>query len=329
MIAVLLAVAATPFMVPTELGNRFKQTGRDFQTRMAHFSQALSIRDEGAVTQLAGMGLGTYPGTYARRHTGDHPPARYSFDGAAGRRYLTLKSGDNLYFSQKIETAPDTPYRLSFRYRTRDPRARLTVSICEKWLLHSRRCSWNSYKLPPTGGKWVQHKAAVKTGKVGRPRGRAGNWSRQPIRLALHTARARAGLSLDDIALVSNDGRNLLKNGDFKGTNDHWFWTVDNHLPWHTKNMAVNVLFDQGWLGLVGVILIFALGLIALARAIWAGYPVPIPWAGAMTGYLVVAVVVSPFDQPRLAMLFYLMCLFCTLQFARGWGSLSQTKRDP
>ena len=69
---------------------------------------------------------------------------------------------------------------------------------------------------------------------------------------------------------------------------------------------------------MVGVILIFSLALIALAREIWAGRSDAIPWVGAMIGYLVAVVVISPFDQPRLAMLFYLMCLFCTLQFARG-----------
>jgi len=63
-----------------------------------------------------------------------------------------------------------------------------------------------------------------------------------------------------------------VKNGDFSATSVYWFWSVDNHLPWHTKHMVVTVLFDQGWLGMVGVILILGLGLIALVRTIWAGY---------------------------------------------------------
>jgi len=93
---------------------------------------------------------------------------------------------------------------------------------------------------------------------------------------------------------------------------------VDNHLPWHTKNMVVNVLFDQGWLGVAGVSLLFWLGLVTLGRAVSDGRSDAIPWLGAMTGYLVAAIVVSPFDQPRLAMLFYLLCLFCRLCFSRG-----------
>jgi hypothetical protein len=86
--------------------------------------------------------------------------------------------------------------------------------------------------------------------------------------------------------------------------------------------MAVNVLFDQGWLGLAGVILLFAAALLSLGRALWAGYSVAIPWTGAIIGYLIMAVVVSPFDQPRLAMLFYLLCLFCIQQFFRGWAKV-------
>lgn len=324
MIAGLLAGAALPFVVPTELGTRFKRTGRDFETRMAHFRHALSIRDKGVVTRLFGVGLGAYPRYYARHHLGAHPPARYSFDGPAGRRYLTLTSGDNLYFGQKVAARPETPYRLAFTYRTKDPRARLTVSLCEKWLLQSQRCSWHSYSLLPTGGKWVRYEVSLRTNEIGRPRGRIGSLSRQPVWLSLHTARVRDGLSLDDIRLVTNGGRNLVRNGSFDRGNDYWFWTVDNHLPWHTKNMAVNVLFDQGWVGLAGVVLLFGSAVVSLFRALWAGYAVAIPWTGAMTGYLVMAVVVSPFDQPRLAMLFYLLCMFSILQFFRGWAPLDR-----
>ena len=317
-IAALIAIIAVPFIVPTEVGNRFKRTADDFQTRITHWQDALSYRNAGAMTQIFGMGLGAFPKAYAQRHK----LARYSFDGSPKRRHLTLRSGDNLYIGQTIGAQPNTRYRLSFWYRTKDARARLTVAICEKWLLHLQNCSWNSYGLPTTGGKWVQHKATIRIENTGRTRVRNGLSFKHPVWLTLHTGGVRTGLSLDDISFAGPGGQSLIENGSFRGTNDHGFWAVDNHLPWHTKNMAVNVLFDQGWLGLIGVSLLFALGLVSLARAMWAGYSVPIPLAGAMIGYLIIAVVVSPFDQPRLAMLFYLLCLFCSLQFARGWSSL-------
>lgn len=316
MIGVLLAVAAVPFVVPTQLGNRFKLTGDDFQARMSHFREALAIRDSGAVTQWFGMGLGTFPKTYEQRHVGPYPLARYSFDGYGRQRFLTLNAGDNLYISQKVDAAPETRYLFSFGYRTRDSKAALAVSVCEKWLLHSGRCSRNYYRLTATDGKWIQYSAIIDTKEVGSPPGSIGNLSKRPIRIAMWSGHSGDALSLDDFALVTPDGRNLIKNGNFNDTNDYWFWTVDNHLPWHTKNLAVNVLFDQGWLGMAGVILICGLCLVALARAVWAGRSEAVPWIGAMIGYLVVAVVASPFDQPRLAMLFYLICLLCTLQYA-------------
>ena len=35
-----------------------------------------------------------------------------------------------------------------------------------------------------------------------------------------------------------------------------------------------------------------------------------------VTDYTVATVFIIPFDQPRLALLFYLQCLFCILEFA-------------
>lgn len=318
MLVVLGLGALVPFVLPTELGARFKSTGRDAQARLDHFREALEFRDSRPQTQILGMGLGMFPRTYQQRRAHFHTLARYSFDGPPGRRYLTLSSGDNLYVSQKIDAKANTPYLFSFNYRTSETKFQVTAAICEKWLLHSRVCSWHSFRLKPTGGKWRNFTTQINTNKVGLPPGRIGALSAPPIRLALFTQGAPGGVSLDDLALVTADGTNLVRNGDFSGNNDHWFWTVDNHLPWHTKNMAVNVLFDQGWLGIAGVSLLILLALAGLIRAVFQSRPEAVPWLGALTGYLVNGLVVSPFDQPRLAMLLYLICFFVILKFFRG-----------
>ena len=61
---------------------------------MAHFCGALSMRDEGVVTQLLGMGLG-HPKTYVRRHTGARPLARVgdSHDNPSGSRCIPHERG--------------------------------------------------------------------------------------------------------------------------------------------------------------------------------------------------------------------------------------------
>jgi len=251
--------------------------------------------------------------------------ARYSFDGSSGRRYLTLRSGDNLYIGQPVDIRPHTPYLLTFTYRTHDSSAALNVPLCELWVLTSFRCSWNSYPLASTGGRWAEFSALIRTAETGSPAGRIGALAIRPVRLTLYATRAADGLSLDNIALVTTDGRNLIRNGDFSANHDHWFWTADNHRPWHIFNMAVSILFDQGWLGLAALTVLTALALIALCRGVWAGRSDAVPWLAALVGYLAAGLVVSPFDQPRLAMLFYLLCFIAVLRFARAGGAASVT----
>jgi hypothetical protein len=312
---VLGGIVAVPFVMHTELGARFKLTGRDAQIRFDHFREALEFREPGTLTQIFGMGLGTFPATYRERRAHFHTLARYSFDGPPEQRYLTLSSGDNLYVSQKIEAKPNTPYLFSFDYRTDEVKSSLTAAICEKWLLHSRNCSWHSFGLKATNGTWRNFTTQINTNNVGMALGRLGPLSIRPIRMALFTQNAPGGLSVDNVALITADGTNLIRNSDFGRNNDHWFWTVDNHLPWHTKNMAVNVLFDQGWLGVSGVLLLILLTLAGLLRAVFRGRSDAVPWLAAMAGYLINGFVVSPFDQPRLAMLFFLICFFVILKY--------------
>lgn len=317
MLIVLGVIAVVPFVIPTELGARFKLTGRDAQIRFDHFREALEFRKRGVLTQIFGMGLGTFPATYQQRRAPFHTLARYSFDGPPEQRYLTLSSGDNLYVSQKIDAKPNTPYLFAFDYRTDEVKFSVTAAICEKWLLHSRNCSWHSFRLKATNGKWQNFTTQINTNNVGMALGRFGALSARPIRMALFTQGAPGGMSMDNLALIAADGTNLIRNGDFKDNNDHWFWTVDNHLPWHTKNMAVNILFDQGWLGIAGVSLLILIAMAGLIRAVFQSRPDAVPWLGALVGYLVNGFVVSPFDQPRLAMLFFLICFFVALKFFR------------
>src|SRR5439155_21140832 len=58
-------------------------------------------------------------------------------------------------------------------------------------------------------------------------------------------------VDIDDVAVRVADGKNLITNGDFSEGMSRWFFTSDrDHLPWHAKNLALNVLLDQGLLGL-------------------------------------------------------------------------------
>src|SRR5439155_16891013 len=54
-------------------------------------------------------------------------------------------------------------------------------------------------------------------------------------------------VDIDDVAVRVVDGKNLITNGDFSEGMSRWFFTRDrDHLPWHTKNLALNVLSTKG-----------------------------------------------------------------------------------
>jgi hypothetical protein len=75
-------------------------------------------------------------------------------------------------------------------------------------------------------------------------------------------------IDVDNVALLDDSGRNLVRNGDFSKGMQRWFFSTDSHLAWHTKNLFVHVLFEQGWFGLGAfVVLLAATDLTLLRRA--------------------------------------------------------------
>jgi hypothetical protein len=72
-------------------------------------------------------------------------------------------------------------------------------------------------------------------------------------------------------------------------------------MPWHLKNLAVHLLFEQGLLGL-------AAGMLVLGAALWRttlgaarGHALAPPLAAALLGLFVVGLVDSVLDMPRVA----------------------------
>jgi len=83
-----------------------------------------------------------------------------------------------------------------------------------------------------------------------------------------------------------------------------WFFSTDSHLAWHVKNLFIHVLFEQGWIGLVAFILLLAApGLTLLRRA--GDDAMVLTLLISLTSFLVVGLVDSLIDEPRLDFLFF------------------------
>lgn len=123
-----------------------------------------------------------------------------------------------------------------------------------------------------------------------------------------------AKVDIDDIAIYDVGGTSLLANGDFSDNMAHWFMTSDrDHMPWHTKSLPVNLLVDQGIVG-VGIFVlltVLALGKMLACRHVNTGIA-PYVVAG-LIGFLIVGLFDSLLDVARLSFAYYFLILTCFL----------------
>jgi hypothetical protein len=126
------------------------------------------------------------------------------------------------------------------------------------------------------------------------------------LAVSLETAGATA--DIDNLQLTNALGRELLANGDFSRQLAHWLPAAQGYyVPWHIDNLYLELLIERG---LLGAMVVGALVAWALASAIWTPAPTnPLqPYlAAGLFGSLVVGLVSSVLDVPRVALIFLLL----------------------
>jgi hypothetical protein len=284
------------------LQKRLANTGEDWAVRVSHWQTALAIRDQDLGTTLFGMGLGRFPEAYLLRSGAASLPGTYGFIDEDGNRFLRLGGGETLYMAQGVPVTEGRHYTLSLRARSSNANARLGVPLCEKHLLNSFRCQWRVVSVP-ADGSWHTQSITIDTGQVG-----AGNWFIQrPVELSLYNETEGTLVDVDDVQLQDEAGERLIRNGDFSAGGDYWFFKTHSHLPWHIKNVWVEVLFEQGWFGLISFLLLIAAVVGHLGRAVWRGDRLAGVLLASTGGFLTVGLFGSLFDTPRIATLFFLL----------------------
>ena len=316
----LVPLVALPVFKGTFIQDRFNVIHRDVDIRMAHWRDAIAMMDDDLPTSLLGMGIGSYPRTYLWRNTENIIPAMYRIDNENGNPYLKLSSGDSLYLGQFIDIAPHSQYRLRIDLRSTKNSVTLTIPICEKSLLYSFRCSWNTATENSPTGQWRHIELLIDSEDVGEPLGQTlGNLSKRPVQLSLYNGSGNTIVDVDNVSLTDTSGNNLITNGDFLQGTDFWFFSTDNHLPWHIKNLPVHILFDQGWLGIITFFLLFVNAIYTCCRRLPRQDVFAAILLSSFSGFMVVGFVDSPFDAPRLTLLFFLLLFLALLRTPHAW----------
>jgi len=299
------------------LRDRVATWHEDGQTRLSHWHEGLKLL-HGGRQWLLGKGAGRfvasnfYEGPDSAR-IGDY---RLREDGAeaGSERYLALSAGQHLLghgevfrISQRIDAPAPGPLTLRLVSRTA-ANARLMTEVCEKNLLYPENCAGKTVPLKrdEEGGGWQTQEF-----KLGSVPALGGDWWAPrfvTFSMALDTRGARVDIA--HVALRDAQGRQLLRNGDFNREMAHWFFSSDrHHLPWHMKNAALHVLFEQGLLGLALLGGAYALALLRLSFGRGRDHPLAPAVVAALIGFGVVGAFDSLLDAPRIGFVFFTLLL--------------------
>jgi hypothetical protein len=313
-LVVLMAGGVTvvaPALLGTRMAVRFSTDREDADTRITHWKHTLSIMNRDWATRLWGMGIGRFPENYLFAYSSRH--GNYGFRKESDRTVLRLDGGEDLTFSQRVSLPAWQTYSLSLDARTPDKRADLRVRVCRRHILvpydWNPECVSIMNKLTNTEGKWQHFDWTFAIGALGD----GASFGRRPLVLELMNNEYRGDnrratlIEISSVSIRDQQGREKIANGDFSLGLERWFPYFDfNHMPWHIKNLWVNLYFDQGWFGVCGFAaflsaLIFAAAGLARKHELWG-----VTAAVMSAAYMSVGIVGGLVDVPRVILIFYL-----------------------
>lgn len=322
-VLLLLAIPVSASYYATE---RFATSAGDLQGRVRHWRQVLAMQPPGWDSRLFGMGLGSFPATYYWHNPQRDVPASITYaveGGKPGNTYVRLASpgysagyGELLRLLQRLPVQPDTRYTLALDARRAGAMPVLLVRLCQRQLLYPQNCVNAPLRLraPPPGARaaaWQHYAVELDSAWLG-----AGAWLlRPPVQLELAASGAAEStvIDVDNVSLRAPGGEELVANGQFTQANNDWFFSSDHHhLPWHIKNLALQLLVETGWCGALSTFALIVLAGGRVLRQARQGRDGALACAAALAGFLVVGLFDSLLDVPRIALLCYLM-LLCTL----------------
>ena len=305
MVAV-LAATGLAVMIPILSGSfmeaRLAGTQTEATTRMQHWARTIAMMDKDLTTALFGMGLGSFPTAFLFKYR-DAASATFSYEREDGNGFLRLGSGRPLYLDQRVPVVADKSYTLSLDMRSSDPEAKVAVTLCEKSVQYSFRCKATSFQRRAAATSWEHREVDLNSEQVG-----SAPWLLQrPVALSIANARRGSIVDVDNVRLLDESGHDVIANGDFSGGGSRWFFSADDHLPWHIFNLWVQILFEQGWAGVVALTVVVLISLRRLAIGMWRGDLFAATLLAALGGFLLTGLTESLFDGPRVTTLFFLL----------------------
>ena len=283
---------------------RLAKSGEDLGIRLSHWEHSLAMIDSSWLARTLGMGVGRYPETYLLKNQRGLIPGNFRYESLEGETFLRLGAGDSLYIGQLAPVSPGQRYVLSLDARSLHGPATLNVYLCEKHILNARDCQ--SFSVALDTNTWAHRVVNLDSGRLGTPVGRL---PPVPVELSFSNQRTGSIIDLTRVQLRDERGRDIVANGDFAAGANRWFFTTDDYLAWRVENVWLQMLFDQGWGGLVMFGALIVTLCIALLRRVCREDTLAAGLLASFAGILTVGLFGSILASPRIALLFYLTLL--------------------
>lgn len=305
-LALLVAVVAGQ-LAATAGWQAVRSDRSELAERIEHWRRTLVLLD-GEGGWAFGAGAGRYAAVYAGNAPVADRPGSYAWQGGS-RPHLLLSAGRHeqtdaalLRMTQRLrQGAPGLVLTLKAR---NEVDLKLHAEVCLKRPQGGGPCLGQTVSLRANPDGWREHRIEL---------GGAGELGRGSLQFALAVASAGHQVLLTDLSLRGANGEELLRNGDFRSELRHWLPAVEGHAdPWHARNAVLQLLFEQGVVGLLvgGGLVLLALGRLLIGPA--RDHPLAPALTAALLAFLVVGQFESLVDVPRLALLFF-VCLMLGL----------------
>ncbi|MFG6430807.1 hypothetical protein [Roseateles sp. LYH14W] len=302
------------------LRDRMATWKEDGETRLTHWEDGLRLL-HGGQQWLLGKGAGRFVTSNLYDGPTHYQVGDYRLRRDERESFLALTSGKHMQgrgeqfrVSQRIDAPAPGPVTVTVVSRTAND-AHLALQLCEKNLLYPENCVGTQMGLKPmraegaapdSPGQWQTSKV-----QLGTVPAMGGDWWAPrfvTFSMSLNTTSARVDIAR--IAMHDAQGRPLLVNGDFNREMAHWFFSSDRyHLPWHIKNVALHVLFEQGLLGLALLGGAYVLALVRLSFGRGRDHPLAPAIVAALIGFGTVGAFDSLLDAPRIGFVFFTLLL--------------------
>lgn len=311
----------------TFMSERLASAEQDLSSRVTHWKHGVGLLMT-PTDWLLGKGLGRLPANYASKVPNEEFPgdARHHLERRAGQvdhPFVTLygpktqaELGGVFELTQRVTLTEPDGYHVRLNVRvTKD--THLELYLCERHLLYDRACQAAFLHIHPIKDADRPAWQALTVALEGPPLGQERRFAPRLKMFSVSVIDAGGWADLDNITLISQNSSDLLANGNFSVGLSHWFPAAQSYfVPWHLDNLFLEILVERGLFGLLAwlMLVIYALWHLVLGRARLE--PLAPYVAASLIAVLLVGLVSSVMDVPRVAFLFWLL-LFLAVQLSK------------